>query len=112
MQASGSGTPHSNNRKVQFIAPISASTTLTSTGIDCRGWKNLDVSLMVGVMATNATIDCKLQESDTLGGSYADITGAAFVQKVAATDGALIYSADVNLTLRKRFIKVVCACAA
>jgi hypothetical protein len=114
---SGSGTPNATSRKVMAIAPISASTTQTSTGIDVRGFGWLEVDLLVGVMTATGTIDLKLQGSDTLGGTYADITGAVMAQRVAATDGAKIYHGQLNLANRPKntssvdcnFIRVVCA---
>ena len=102
-------TPSTAARKVMAIAPISASTTLTGTGIPTAGFSFMDISLLVGVMASTGTIDLKFQESATLGGSYADITGAAFAQKLAATDGAKIYTAEIDLRKRLGFIRAVCA---
>jgi len=102
-------TPSTAARKVMAIAPISASTTQTSTGIPTAGFSYMDISLLVGVMTATGTIDLKFQESATLGGDYADITSAAFAQKLAATDGAKIYTAEIDLRKRLGFIRAVCA---
>lgn len=105
----GTGTPSAQTRKVMAVAPISASTTQTSTGIPTTGFRWMDVALLVGVMTATGTIDCKLQESQTLGGTYADITSAAFSQKLAASDGSKVYTGQIDLQKRLPFIRVVCA---
>lgn len=114
-RASGSGTPNSTSRKVMAIAPISSAATLTSTGIDVRGWTWLEVVLMLGVMTATATVDLTLEGCDTLGGSYSPIAGAVMAQRLAATHAAKPWHGFINLCNRPKtnsgldvnFIRVV-----
>lgn len=116
---SGRGTPNSATRKVMAIAPISASTAQTSTGIDVRGWDWLEVNLLIGTMAGGATIDLTLEGSDALGGTYTAIAGAVMAQRVAASHASKIFYGMVDLTkrplsaggLQVNFIRVVATCA-
>lgn len=107
MKVSGSGTPSTAHRKVLAIVPQSSSAALTSTGIDTLGWDWADVELSVGAMTATGTIDLTVEESDTLGGTYAAITGAVMAQKLAASGGSKIYSGQIECRKRKRFIRVV-----
>lgn len=68
------------------ITPQAATATVTGTGIDCSGFEEAVYGLMVGaVSGTTPTLDVKIQESATVGGTYTDITGAAFAQVTTAT---------------------------
>jgi hypothetical protein len=83
-------------------------TAFSSTAIDCLGFAYLSVFCMFGAMDI-AMAGLKLQECDAVGGSYVDITGAAYTGAAlpSATSDNLIYGFDVNLLGRKRFIKLV-----
>lgn len=100
-------TPSSATRKAMAIVPQSSSAAVTGTGIDCQGFSWMDVTLLLGAMAANATSDVTLEEGDTLGGSYAAISGAVFAQKVAASHASKAFSGQIDLRKRKRFIRVV-----
>jgi hypothetical protein len=77
----------------------------TVTYADCKGWDHATFVLLNGTVDT--TTDAKLQECDTSGGTYADITGAAITQ-LSATDDDKIAAIEVDLTkLRKRYLKPV-----
>jgi len=68
------------------LTPQTATSTQTGTGIDCSGYDEVVYVLMVGaVSGTSPTLDVKIQESDAVGGTYADISGAAFAQVTTAT---------------------------
>ena len=53
---------------------------------------------------TAQTLNAKLQDSDTVGGTYVDITDAA-ITEIAADDG--VERVDVDLSGVKAFIRVV-----
>jgi hypothetical protein len=104
---------------VVAIAPaaIIDNASATATEIDCKGANYLEIPIQIG--ATDIAVTAlKLQECDTSGGSFTDITGATFsagnnVDGVAlalpsATDDNQPHVFQVNLVGRKRFIKVVC----
>lgn len=101
------------------IAPaaILDNTSATATAVDCRGYNYLEIPVQIG--ATDIAVTAlKLQECDTSGGTYADITGATFsagtsadgvaLALPSATDDNQPHVFQVNLVGRKPFIKVVC----
>ncbi len=72
---------------------------------DRAGYNHATLLLFVG--ALDIEVDAKLQECDTSGGSYTDITDAAITQ-VADTGDDTVYAIEVDLTgPRKRFLKPV-----
>lgn len=101
---------------IQSYAPLtlitagSYTSTQTGTGVDlspyaATGDHNFKVVMDVGtVTGTNPTWDVKIQESDTLGSGYADITGATFTQVIATGTGAV----EIHTRTSKRYIRAVC----
>lgn len=76
------------------------------TYADCEGWNH--ATLLIAAGAIDTTLDAKLQECDTSGGSYADISGAAITQVAADGDDTLM-AIEIDLTagVRKRFLQPV-----
>jgi hypothetical protein len=101
------GTAHKEQKLFDLIPPIAhTATTLTGTGIDCKGFEEALILLAVGVMpSTDGTIDIHLEESDALGSGYADITGAVFA--IVNAGESLSYVGRLNLAKRKRYIRAV-----
>lgn len=104
---------------VVAIAPaaILDNTSATATEIDCKDYSYLEIPIQLG--ATDIAVTAlKLQESDTSGSGFADITGATFsggtsvdgvtLALPSATDDNQPHVFQVNLVGRKRYIKVVC----
>jgi len=98
-----------------FIRPVNAIpadsqgvSTATGTGFSRLGFDSAVFILSLGVLGAAGTVDVKVQEGDTLGGSYADITGAVFTQKVKATDDGTIWAGHLDLRGRKKFLRVIC----
>lgn len=87
--------------------------TITSAAIDLQGFNQLRLKLGIGTMATNATLDTKLTECDTSGGSYTDAVDdaaavIAFAQKTeAGSDSNTEAQMLVRTSRLKRFVKVV-----
>lgn len=104
---SGSGTPSTQVRTVMAIVPQSSSAALTSTGIDCLGFSKMKIALLLGAMTATATCDLTVEECDTLGGTYAAVSGAVMAQRLAASHASKVWTADLDLTKRKRFIRIV-----
>lgn len=109
------------NSPATFIRPVNAipadaqaASTVNGTGFSRLGFDQADFVLSLGTLGTSATVDVKIQECDTLGGTYADVAGAAFTQKTqAGTDmSGLIYHGSVDLRGRKQFLRAVCVVAA
>lgn len=64
----------------------------------------LDVGTVTG---TTPTLDVKLQESDTSGGTYSDISGATFTQVTASNNQQTIQVANRT----KRYVRAVATIA-
>lgn len=86
------------------IKPQTATSTVTGAAVDLvNGEGNAFAILHVGtVSGTTPTLDVKIQESDTSGGTYADITGATIAQ-VTASDKLRV----INFKRTKRFCRAV-----
>jgi hypothetical protein len=84
--------------------------TLTGTGVQVDDFEGMAVATLHSAKGTaNADniLDVKLQECDTIGGTYADIAGAAF-STVLGTGGAdVLADIPVDMTMAKKFIRVV-----
>lgn len=75
-------------KSVQHLAPASrAANTYDGTGVDASGYDAVAAIVDVGVIATNGTLDCKLQESND-DSTYTDISGAAITQLTEAGGGS------------------------
>lgn len=97
-----------------FIKPVvgvkptdDTGTVINGASIDRTGFESCVLHVAAGAVAggpSAQTLDAKLQDSDTSGGTFVDITGAAITQ-IAADDGA--ERVDVDLSGVKAFIRVV-----
>ena len=100
------------------IAPaaILDNTSATATAIDTAGAAYIEIPVQLG--ATDIAVSAlKLQECDTSGGTYTDITGATFnggtsydgvtLALPSATDDNQVHVFQGSLLGRKRYIKVV-----
>lgn len=92
-----------------LITAQSATSTVTGTGVDltqyaATGNINFKVVMDVGtVTGTNPTLDVKIQESDSSGSGYTDITGAAFTQVIATGTGAV----ELHTRTVKKYIRAL-----
>lgn len=88
------------------LAPARKTASENGAAIDLQQYVG-DVKVVLSTSAgggTSPTLDVKLQESDTSGGTYTDIAGAAFAQVTAA---ALTTALTVNADSAKRYIRAV-----
>lgn len=67
------------------VVPATVSSSANATGLDCSGYEEVVYLVMVGAVTALTSYDVKVQESATLGGTYADITGAAITTITTAT---------------------------
>lgn len=89
------------------IRPQTATSTVTGSGVDMRDTTPCFAELVVGtVSGTSPTLDVKLQESDTSGGTYSDISGATFAQVTASNKEEII-----NFKRTKRFVRALATIA-
>lgn len=108
-------------QKAKYVAAVSPAAIIdnasaTATAIDCKGARYAEIIVVQGTTDIAITA-LKLQECETSGGSYTDITGATFSAGLdtdgtalalpSATDDNQIAVFQVNLDKRMRFIKVV-----
>ena len=66
------------------IAPAVIAATADGTGIDCSKHEEVVYVLLIAAVVSLTSWDVKIQESETVGGSYTDISGAAFAQITTA----------------------------
>ncbi len=80
------------------LDPVSqgAGTTQPITNIDMSKVKRLLFILDVGVFGASGTVDFKLRESKTSGGTYQDITNKAITQLAAAGGNNRIATVEVR----------------
>lgn len=91
----------------ELAANATRTTTLTATGaevLDYGGTAQLVLQSTAGT-GTTPTLDVKIQDSATLGGTYTDITGATFARVTDAAD--VTEMIPLNIGDVKEFIRVV-----
>lgn len=83
-----------------------------NTYIDTKGYSRLRVefhvgAIDIGVGSGGAANALKLEECDTVGGSYTDITDAALADAIAATEDDSIFAIELDLRKsHKRYVRV------
>lgn len=93
--------PSDNVTLIDRIAPISQGAgTVNGAWVKASDYAQLMLTVMAGVLGAAATLDAKIQQAtDGAGTGAKDITGAAIVQMVKATDDGK--SAIVNVEVNK-----------
>jgi len=80
--------------------------------VDTKGWAHLRVLIIIGNLdaALGSTAEgnaVKVEECDTSGGSYSDVTNAALADAIAADEDGKLFAIDINLTkTHKRFMRL------
>lgn len=82
-----------------------AGTHTQTTGTDTAGFHQAMIVYNAGTTATGGTTDLKVTAATTEGGSYSDVSGAAFTQVTTSNDEA-VYVGRINLNGTDRFLKV------
>lgn len=92
---------------VEALAVAEVTVDGQSTGIDVGAYDGTGLFILHSAAGsgTNPTLDVKLQESDAVGGTYADISGAAFTQ-IDDTAGGSLQVLAVDLSAAKQFIRL------
>lgn len=94
------------NLVTQVLIPASAANTAaatSATGVDLQGYIG-SVAIAHNVGVITGTLDGKIQDCDTLGGTYVDVPGLTFTQVTAANKAQAIV---VPVNSVRRFIKYV-----
>lgn len=99
-------------KAVQAIKPGTYTSTQTSAAIDTGGgWGTLIINVNAGTFTGDGAMTVKVQAATTSGGSYSDITGAAFTQITTSNDEAC-YLGSIKLDgTHAQYFKVVCTYA-
>ena len=85
-------------------AGASAATTITSSAVDCAGYDGCLFIVPFGAITAGGVQSIKVQQCDTSGGSYADLTGTNVT--VADTDDDKVFYVDV-FQPREQFLKCI-----
>ena len=89
-----------------LLAAVSAANTAaatTSTGVDLKDYDTPLIITQNHGLGTG-TLDGKIQDCDTVGGTYADVPGAVFAQSTTTADTQIL---ALNPKSCRRFIKYV-----
>lgn len=96
-------------KSVVAVRPVAASSAQTSAAIDTKGYNSAMVIVENGAATgtpDSYTVDAKVQECATPGGSYTDVSGAEITQITADNKSAQIRIEGLG-TSRQRYLKVV-----
>lgn len=106
-------------RKIVAIAEpeaIKDNASWTCSYVDTAGFDYAEIYVHLGATDVDMAA-CKVQECDTSGGTYADVTGlifgtsttigAATSTKPKAADDNLFFKCEIDLRYRKRYLKPV-----
>jgi hypothetical protein len=80
--------------------------------VDTRGWAHLRVLIQVGNIdigfgSTAEGNALKVEECDTAGGSYTDVTDAALADAIGAAEDGKLFAIDINLNkTHKRYMRL------
>ncbi len=95
---------------VDKLDPVSqAAATVLGTAIDMSLHRKVVFIIDVGAFGASATVDAKIQASATSGGTYADVSGKAIVQMLAAGGNNKVVKLEISaqeVTSGSRFIKL------
>lgn len=95
-----------SHKAILGAAPAAITSTTNGTGKDASRLQALSVLIVLGaVSGTSPTYDAKLQESDTVGGTYTDIAGAVIPQKTTGDANTVLPILTVKPG--KRFVRLV-----
>lgn len=87
---------------LELIEAGTYTTTETGTGVDVSAWEGIGIAVLSSAAGggTTPTLDVKLQDCDTVGGTYADIPGATFTQVDDTAGGSVeVITFDVSAAM-------------
>lgn len=89
------------------VPSAGAAAGMTEIEVNGSGYSRALWIVFTGAAAANATIDFKVQSATATGGSFADVSGAALTQALAATGASKIFGIDMAVDPVKPFMKPV-----
>lgn len=96
-------------KALQAVRPVAATAAATAIAIDTLGYNSASFVVSNGAATgtpTSYSVDAKVQECATSGGSYVDVTGATITQIVADNKVATIRVEGLGAS-RLRFLKLI-----
>lgn len=97
---------HEQVKVVSVLTPQSVGAgTTDSSALDWAGFDRVLYVLHSGVTTAGGTLDVKITDATTSGGTYADVASAAFVQITPSNDVG-IYVLDCPVVTGRQFHKV------
>jgi len=82
-----------------------AAAAALSSAIDTQGYDEMIIIANAGTVEATTTVNIKATECAASGGSYTDVSGAAFTEITAANDVA-VYVGRIDLSKRLRYFKI------
>jgi hypothetical protein len=99
---------HNIDKTLSAIAPSAGGAgTMTAIAMDWTGFDFVQYTLNLGVATSGGTVDMKVTECATSGGTYTDITSAALTQVTKAAGDSKTENIDVKVNPAKPFQKIV-----
>lgn len=90
------------------VPTVGSVAAITATVVDGTGFDRAMFIIVTGAANTGATLDAKIQESASSGGSYADHgTATDITQLAAATGASSVVTIDMAINKAKPFMKIV-----
>lgn len=86
------------------VPSAGAATGMTEIEIDGRGYSRVMWIVTTGAAATGATLDFKIQSATATGGSFADVSGAALTQVLAAAGASKVFAIDMPVDPAKPYM--------
>ena len=88
------------------VPHVGTAGTMTATAVDGRGFDRACFIISIGAMTNTATLDAKITDCDTTGGSYTNTASTALTQ-VADTGGSTVHTIDVPVKAARPFMKTL-----
>ena len=98
----------SDTKVVQALAACPGTVgAQTPVEVDATGFRRACFILTLGTASTGGKLDAKVQKSDTTGGTFSDITGAALTQVTKAAGDNKVEIIDVSVPGASVFLNLV-----
>lgn len=97
---------------LELLAPAALDTTTSGTGVDVSDYEGIAAAVLHSAAGTGTTptMNVKLQSCATVGGTYADISGATFTE-VDDTEGGSIQIITFNIAEPSAFVRATATIA-
>jgi hypothetical protein len=93
----------------KMVDPAAVTTTgVLGAALDLQGYQGrVKLTALIGaVSGTTPTLDLKVQDCDTVGGTYTDISPAVAFPQKAAADASSVAAIGLDVRACRRFVKI------